>query len=797
MAKSFLSTQAIEEALGLFQPSGMMSSSLSFSQWMEDQLLNKLKGFAEWNDLEVVALGSLARQELCPRSDVDLILIGSDEKVLSFVDHCLHTGVPLRYRVPKDLTDWSVGVEAFDVLALLQAQSLTSGISEDLKKQKNQIRNKGSVFLKTLFRAMIKDRKMRKQRYDSMVNYLEPNIKFGPGGLRDLLQARYVRELYPRVFEDQESHSVLTELYRGQQFFLTIRRRLHLLGRNESISSQDQKELAEWFGSHNQRDFMKTVQNFIKQINFNVDWMIEKVSVSRKQWREIEEIKIEKLKDCFLALESNTSTLMQKKIQSWLFPVSDQNSHSALDRDKNQYPYYGPIPDPVPVLAIDQKKPDHEIGRCLQRHFHLGKSPQYLQALFESGLMNYCLPELQRVSGLVQHDQYHRFTVDAHIKKAVQTVKKIWDNPKRLGRLKLWAEELTDQEGKILLWAAVYHDLAKGLGGDHSQEGAQLIKKDFIQMKWPLRLTVEASWLVERHLDVSRAAFRLNPYAQSTWQLMHEKGIKGDRLRRLSLFTAIDIMATNPEAWTDWKERLLLEFYQAMNSTQAEKFVHLLEKAEAKKLKIDDHFLTCLDPALPEKIPSQFLIADFQRLMNKKDLGTLEPLVIPMGKQGEFWIRFHSQKDRLGLFLEWTKILFASGSQILQAIVQTFDEIGAYDWFQIRSSRSVLQLKKQISHLQMEKVPLPQVFFERVKLVHRDSQEVVLSFRGKDQPGLLLVAAQALADEGCSIRWAKAFTWGRQVDDVFGIQVTSDIETKVERIAQRISMRSVQFQKKL
>jgi UTP:GlnB (protein PII) uridylyltransferase len=135
--------------------------------------------------------------------------------------------------------------------------------------------------------------------------------------------------------------------------------------------------------------------------------------------------------------------------------------------------------------------------------------------------------------------------------------------------------------------------------------------------------------------------------------------------------------------------------------------------------------------------------------------------------------------------LEWTKLLFASGCQILQAVVQTYENFGAYDWFRVKSSRTPAQLKKWMSLVDLGKVTLPDAKFDRVKLVNQDEHEAVISFRGKDCPGLLLTAAQALAQEGCSIRWAKAFTWGRQVDDVFGVRWESDLAKRVENIARK------------
>ena len=101
------------------------------------------------------------------------------------------------------------------------------------------------------------------------------------------------------------------------------------------------------------------------------------------------------------------------------------------------------------------------------------------------------------------------------------------------------------------------------------RKGAELVKQDFTEMGLPVRQTLEVSWIVENHLLLSLAAFRLNPQSSSTWKRLHRKGVKGKRLLRLALFTAIDIIATNPDAWTDWKERLLYDWVAAMKSKQA------------------------------------------------------------------------------------------------------------------------------------------------------------------------------------------------------------------------------------
>lgn len=767
--KSFLSAHELEIGLqglqpsGLFLPPGGSSSAspsdppLTFSAWLEHQLLARFASHPEWEQVGAVALGSWARGELSPRSDIDILLTGEESRVLAFVTRLNEEGVKLRYRVPEDPQDWTVGVEPFDVLAVLQARALQPSVEQALNVQKRQIRKRGHRFSSSLMQAMREERRARNKRYDSVSNYLEPNLKYGPGGLRDLQQALYVHDLFPHKFETQVSQHSLEVFAQYQRFFLTLRQRLHLMGRGDAVLAADQPELAKWFGYETLREFMREIQNGLSRVSFYADWMVERARATKAKITAVEEAKLNKLLEAFPALEGDPSHLMQGRVRSLVDPLSEE------------------MPNEV------------AIGKALSKFFSLDQSEEFLVSLFGSRLLEFCVPELRQVSGLVQHDQYHRYTVNAHLLQAIRILHRLYRRPTRLGTLRPLLKELANFDWQILLWTALYHDLAKGRGGDHSEKGAALVKRDLIAMKLPLRLTVETAWMVEHHLDVSTAAFRMNPHAPATWQRLHEKGIKGDRLRRLVLFTAVDIQATNPEAWSEWKERLLFDLYEVMTSARASRFIQLLESADSERVKLSEEFLRGLDPALIEELPIRFLLQDYRKLkrQSSRDLEVL----IWRSRKKETWVRFHARHDRPGLFLEWTQVLFASGCQIVQSAVQTFEEYGAYDWFKVKTSRTPAQLKKMMALVDRSRLKSPEVFFDQVTLISQDDHagEATLSFRGKDRPGLLMKAAAALADEGFAIKWAKAFTWGEQVDDVFGVKALPNLSDKVQALAQRLT----------
>jgi [protein-PII] uridylyltransferase len=158
------------------------------------------------------------------------------------------------------------------------------------------------------------------------------------------------------------------------------------------------------------------------------------------------------------------------------------------------------------------------------------------------------------------------------------------------------------------------------------------------------------------------------------------------------------------------------------------------------------------------------------------------PILVCHGRKKDIWVRFHQLKDEKGLFLNWVQSLYASGCSIQYASVQTWSQWGAYDWFQVRTSRNPATLKKMLENFEPKTLVPPTVLFNEVLVVNEDEKEASISFRGHDQKGALLVAAHSLFQEGFTIRWAKVHTWGRQIDDVFGVGKVNDLSDRVERL---------------
>ncbi|NQZ00894.1 MAG: HD domain-containing protein [Bdellovibrionales bacterium] len=771
MAKrTFLTKAELSQAGREFQINQMTLSGIEgsevpsvgrdFSLWLSERLLFKFQSLEGWEESQPIALGSWARDELCPSSDIDLLFVGDVKAAEKVILQAQDLNFRIRHRVPEDPSDWTTGVDAFDVLALLGAKAFHWEAGEKLAEQQRMIESQGESYKKDTLNVIVAERQQRNERYDSISNFLEPNIKYGAGGLRDLQQALHMNDLFPERFHD--AHQALSVFDEYKYFFLAIRQKMHLLGGAEVLSADLQHEISDWLHFENSLEFMKALQSGLSKVSFYADWMLARAKESKAKIRKVEEAKLKSLSEVMSSLVDEPSVLMEGRVRG--------------------------VIDSVFKKGVTKR----QVGRNLSKYLKISNSEPSLDSFFRSRVLELCLPQLARVQGHSQHDHYHRFTLDEHIRQAVRNLKRVYSKPKLLGSLQPIAATMTENDWRILLWTCIYHDLGKGLGGDHSTKGARIVKREFVQMGLSLRLTVEVAWLVKHHLVLSTAAFRMNPNSPKTWKRLHEAGVKGKRLMRLALFTAIDIQSTNPEAWTEWKEQLIGQLVSSFTQPKAERFRRLLAMADSKKVKVSQKFLDALDPMVFEGVPSATLLKDYEDLSSAK--GDL-PTLIVKNKAGQTWIRFHRKKDEAGLFLSFVRLLSAMGCQVRQSGISTYETFGVYDWFQVKTNKTPQQLQKMLKALEDQIKPgKPSIArFHSVQVTGEEEEGVVVSLRGKDQKGLLLAAAEAFHTLGLQMAWARVHTWGQQIDDVFAVKTQMTPEELSEKLESLLLDENQQF----
>lgn len=761
--KSFLSSEQWEQAQEALTPPLMTPdgdvrqvfcfSTANFSNWLGARLEDIFKSSPEWVDCHPIILGSWAREELSPKSDIDVLFCGDESKVKKFVDQVQEQGLKLRYRMPHNPEDWTENVEAFDILALLKARPWTPEGARKLFEQQKKIWARKKHYRRILLKAVKEERKTRATRFDSITNYLEPNIKYGPGGLRDLEQGLQIYELFAEKFTHPGHALNVLNYYRS--YFLNIRQKLHLEGHGDILASTTQFDLGKWMGFKSHKDFMRDLQRGLSRVHFYSDWIVEVAEASEDTLKTIETQKYLKVEDLTRALHKNSSVLVQKKVR--------ENIDNLL-------------PDKMAKGTAKRR------GEALEQILNVKARDEFLVSIFRSRLIDKLVPEIRRLVGYVQHDQYHRFTADSHIMQACREVKRVYKKPSELGPLKFIHKDLSMEDWRILSWSCLYHDLAKGLDSgaeQHADAGVAIVERDFRSFGLSKSLTEEVKWMVLNHLELSQASFRKNPKDPKVWQELREKGVEGARLWRLALFTAIDIRATNPEAWNDWKAKLLKEVVLNLGSKKAQDYFDFQTLRLRKKLKIPLETVEELGSALLESVSMKDLVSDLKNAETSPV--SLKPWVHKTRK-GEIWIRFHEKQDRTGLLSDYVGRIYSLGLGVRHASIHTLPQVGVYDWFQVTSSKSIQVLTKLFENAQGQTKAIPEVRFDEIQLVSADEKEWLISFKGADQSGLLASAAKSLSDLGVSIKSARVHTWGRQIDDVFIVKPAGDHQQLIREL---------------
>lgn len=739
--RSFLLSDQIESARTLLlkgagYPDQVASHRRAFSIWLEERLLERLNAIGDFAGLKPVVLGSWARHELCPKSDIDLLFLGPEDQVKEFVGLAFKQGLKLRARTPEDRDNLAKGVEPFDILALFAMESERPLVFKNRRR---------------IFATVRKEREERRRRQDSISSFLEPNLKFGAGGLRDIEQALALRSLFEFLFVDVDPYpfAVLNEI---KEEFLFLRSLLHLQGSGDILTAHDQLEFAQLLKMKSQKDLMRHVQSQLERASFYADWTVAWIKEGQKA-RGRSRFPIT-LAPALQKLKSDPGILSQFEMRR---RVDDLNK---------------------PLEDFDK-------GRALQKALYGETADEFLVSLYRTRLLEMWIPDFKKLRGLVQHDHYHRYTADAHLVQTLREVERARARPKLFGPIGRLARDLSAGDWWTLKLTALFHDLAKGREGDHSTEGAKLVEKYFSAWEYSDSLKEDVRWLVAHHLILSTAAFRQNPQSQMTWKRLFERGVEGRRLNLLALFTAIDIRATNAEAWTEWKSKLLMDLVQSLHSPEARKLQTHLVYAKKHKVPHADEWMLALDPVILESFTPKVLVEDLREAARAKVDLPVKVLGSSRKVKARVWARFHRKRDERGVFLSLVKRLYGFGLSIETASVHTLPGVGVYDWFCLKTEKPMRQIGQWLNLPTSHEVAIPEVKFQSVDLMSTDDEEWIFSFRGRDQRGLLLAAAHALVSENLSLRWARAHTWGGQVDDIFAVQPSGEAEKVLLELRRR------------
>ena len=784
--------------------------------------------------LTLVAVGGYGRGELNPYSDVDIMFLHDGtvpaeavenfaQKLLYFLwDLRLDVGYSVRTNadcIEMASQDTTIKTALIDSRFLAGHQPLFAALHKTVY---SQILPKASdKFIK----EKIAEMQRRREKYGDTIYLLEPNIKEGEGGLRDLQTALWVAKVKYKFGDSRELvikgilseaemevyHSALDHLWR-------IRNELHFhAGRKTDQMNFDlQVHLASFLG-YVDRGRVLAVEDFMRDY-YRHAARVEHFSsslTSRCIWRDEGALKIlgyfvrRPVGDgCFvikgeLIIPDETVIDQNPPILMRIFELAQKHGVSLNIRVKW-------LIRRSLHLINDKFRRNREVNQSFMAILRSEKGmSDTLRLMHHLEFLNEYLPEFEHIYCKVQHDLYHIYTVDIHTLFAVEQLEKILN-----GQLKKELPlpcQVAQQIGKreLLILSVLFHDIGKGEGGGHADKGADMVPTIARRMGLSKEDSERLEFLVRSHLIFAHIAQRRDLADERMIMQFAQQIGTSENLKMLFLLTIADVRAVGSDVWTTWKAMLFNELYEkAFNILERGDFKLEAGTERVRNVRRKVREMVEYDiPASTAKeelraLPTRYLlsaplqtIADHLRLLvqlNEKDL----VMQLQHEQESGFSSFTICSFDTYGLFAKITGVMAANGINILGAQIFTGKNGKILDILQVNSAQGflitdqnrwqkveadmteVLHGTVQVSDLvnKRQRPTLLQAksarqFPTRIEIDNEVSEEyTVIDIYAHDKVGLLYLITSTLNQLGLYIGVSKISTKVDQVADVFYVR---------------------------
>ncbi len=810
-----------------------------------DQLLVQLWGELSTNtNCCLIAVGGYGRGELYPHSDIDLLILIPENtqdnvRLNNEIEHLIGMMWDLGLNVGHSVRSLSECITEAQKDITVQTNLLESRILAGNKSLYKHFLNHTNNISDPLafFEAKLKEQDQRHARYNDTAYNLEPNIKESPGGLRDLHMITWlVRALHPNsslgssvcnvwsllirqhVISEQEAKQIRYHEKKLQ----ALRIQLHFLsGRREDRLLFDfQNEIAHTLGYKNtprKRASEQLMQTYYRSVKF-VELMNE---ILLKQFRQILSVKPPIINQINAHFESHDGLLEAK------YPNLLQQQPSAI----------------FEAFLLLQQKPELKgMGASLLRNLQRVRSlvnrdfrndpknkkrfieilsqpngvNHALRAMNRYGILGSYIPAFGRIIGQMQHDLFHVYTVDEHILNVLANLRR-FSKPELRHEFPLCSQLFSEFNAPHLLYlAALFHDIAKGRGGDHSSLGCVDAIKFCKLHGLPKADGALVAWLVESHLKMSLIAQKTDLSDPSVIESFANLVQDERRLNALYLLTVADIRGTSPLVWNAWKARLLESLFHATKRALVEPAFHAKQTIATRINEASEKLNRFgISTKTYQQLWAQFgenyfvrhesdEIAWHSRLLTPH-LNSVTPIVrarlSPHGDGIQVMIYTKNQND---IFARICNFFDRMGYDIVEAKIYTTQHAYALDTFTIldQSGKSVsytgllkfieTQLTSKLGENETLESPLKGRLSRQVKHMPIQAQITIaeeaennnhkLDIIANDCPGLLATIAQQFLKYDIELHNAKINTLGNRAEDTFLISARSGHKLDTQRI---------------
>jgi len=538
----------------------------------------------EWPEsISLEAVGGYGRGELHPASDIDLLILHRPE-VLADCEENIGQFFTFLWDIKLEIgssvrtVKQCIEIARNDITVatnIMESRTLVG--DESLRHELLQQSAPNNIWpADAFFRAKWDEQIARHKKYNDTEYNLEPNIKNAPGGLRDIQTVSWVAKRYfqVRTLKQLEGKGFFTEeefslLYSGEEYLWRVRYGLHMVAKRaeERLMFDYQRELAKLFGYEDEQGSLAVEQFMhkyyrtvlaLRELNDVLLQFLSEAILQKGKCKSVVSINERfQLRDNYIeathtyVFEENPSALLE------LFVLMAQNPKIVGVRAST-----------IRLVRESRHLIDEEFRNNPKNTQLFVKLLQYpgglveqLKRMLRYGILGLYLPEFGQVTGQMQHDLFHIYTVDAHTLKVVQNMCNFL-LPAAKEEFPIAAHIMTRLPRLDLLYmAGLYHDIGKGRGGDHSTLGAVDAEVFCRRHGVSPRETRLVSWLVEKHLLMSSVSQKqdlsdpdvIRNFALSVGDQMH--------LDYLYALTVADINGTNRELWNTWRASLMRQLY--------------------------------------------------------------------------------------------------------------------------------------------------------------------------------------------------------------------------------------------
>ncbi len=787
-----------------------------------DEILSGLWSELHFPDsLALVAVGGFGRGEMWPASDVDLLVLLPEppdsalaelleQLVGLFWDIGLEIGHSVR-TVPECLSeaadDLTVRTALVEARLLVGSPALFAELTREFKKILDP---------QAFFHAKRIEQDERYLRFQESPYSLEPNCKESPGGLRDLQSILWIAQAagYGNSWQDLERHGFITHqeeqgLERRERFLQRLRIQLHLhVGRREDRLLFDyQTALAEQLGfsatptrrasEQLMQEYYRTAKTVTQLNTILLQNLGTAIFPSPEQ---IPQAINERFQNTHQLLDVTDESVFNESPGAILEAFLLMQQHSEL---KGMTARTIRSLWRARSLIDDDFRNDPDNKACFIELFKQARGVLHeFRRMNQFDILGRYLPNFGEIVGQMQHDLFHAYTVDQHIMRVLRNLRRFSES--EFGHEYPFCSQLISNFDRpwLLYIAAIFHDIAKGRGGGHSELGAVDAQEFCTSHGLDAEDSELVVWLVREHLIMSTVAQKKD-ISDPDVLAAFAATVKDERhLTALYLFSVADIRGTSPKVWNSWKGQLLEELFnqtrrllrsggqmpvkQGIVQERQEESIRLL-RYYAIQDKAQERLWKQLDTVYFLRHSTEEIAWHARALHYRID--SKQPVVkARINPQGDGIEVMAYTLDQHDLFARMVGFFSRTGFNIMDAKIHTTRHGYALDSFMLLdvsgrdNDRDMIQyieheLTDRLTRCAKPEAPAGGRLSRQVKhfpiqplvTIQPDEKGVyfVLSVSAADRPGLLYMVAMTLAKHNANLHTAKIVTLGERVEDTF------------------------------